>query len=287
MSEFLCNLIILGAAKSGTSSLHALLGEHPRILMSGPKEPQFFSFDDLYQKGAESHNQIFDKENDYDYYGESSQSYFVHEHAIDRVEKNLDDPKIILLLRHPVERLLSHYRWRYKHAVEDRPLLQAIREGGTDTSYEYDPGFGMYAERGGGYIAFSQYSTYVPFWKDRFGEENVLLLRTQDLKENQQRVATRCFVFLDLPDYSVESTVRRHKTSESTVNFGHLPWYYRWPLSSIPERLRRNRVYGFVRNRVLKASTPTPPASFSEHQREKIASRLRPDIDFFNQIGSV
>ncbi len=61
MSEFLCNLVIPGAGKSGTSSLHTLLGEHPRIHMSSPKEPQFFSFDDLYQKGAESHNRIFEE----------------------------------------------------------------------------------------------------------------------------------------------------------------------------------------------------------------------------------
>lgn len=222
MSEFLCNLIIPGAGKSGTSSLHALLGEHPRILMSEPKEPQFFSFDDLYQKGAESHNQIFEGWS-YDYYGESSQSYFVHEHAIERIEKNLDNPKIILLLRHPVDRLLSHYRWRYKHAVEDRPLMQAIRESGTDTSYKYDPGFGMYAENGGGYIAFSQYSKYVPLWKDSFGEKSVLLLKTEDLKENQEDVASKCFEFLGLPDYDIEDTVHQHKTSKTTINLGHAP----------------------------------------------------------------
>jgi hypothetical protein len=146
--------------------------------MSSPKEPQFFSFNDLYQKGPESHNSIFEEKSGYDYYGESSQSYFVHEHAIERIERDLDDPKVILLLRHPVERLLSHYRWRYTHAVEDRPLLRAVREGGMDTVYEYDPGFGMYAVRGGGYIAFSQYSKYVPLWKNSFGEENVLLLKT-------------------------------------------------------------------------------------------------------------
>jgi hypothetical protein len=255
--------------------------------MSSPKEPQFFSFDDLYQKGAESHNQIFEVEDGHDYYGESSQSYFVHEHAIERINENLDDPKIILLLRHPVGRLLSHYRWRYKHAVEDRPLIQAIREGGTDTSYEYDPGFGMYAERGGGYISFSQYSKYVPLWKDRFGKENVLLIRTQDLKENQQRVASRCFEFLDLPDYTIENTIRQHKTSETTVNFGHLPWYYRWPLSAIPKPLRKNRIYGFFRKRVISASTPSPPDSFSKNQKDKIANRLQPDLDFFNQIDTV
>jgi hypothetical protein len=287
MPEFLCNLIIPGAAKSGTSSLHTLLGEHPRILMSEPKEPQFFSFDGLYQKGAESHNQVFEEKSGHDYYGESSQSYFVHEHAVERIEKNLDDPKIILLLRHPVERFFSHYRMKYKNAVEDRPLMQAIRENGTDTSYEYDPVFGMYAGKAGGYIAFSQYSKYVPLWKDSFGEEGVLLLKTEDLKENQQDVASKCFEFLDLPDYDVGNTVHQHKTSEMTINLGHAPWYLRWPLSAVPKWLRKNRIYESVRKWGLNAFTPSPTDALTSEQRKELTDRLRPDIDFHDEIKSV
>ena len=41
------NLIIPGAQKSGTSSLHAWLADHPQCVMSQPKEPMFFSRSDL------------------------------------------------------------------------------------------------------------------------------------------------------------------------------------------------------------------------------------------------
>ena len=294
MSEFLCNLLIPGAAKSGTSSLHALLGEHPQILMSSPKEPQFFSFQDLYEKGSGAHNSVFDHGNtddtrdaDFTYYGESSQSYFVHEHAIERIQASLDVPKIILVLRHPVERLLSHYRWRYKHAVETRSLLQAIKESGMDTRYKYDPGFGMYAERGGGYVAFSRYSEYVPMWQDAFGEANVLLLRTEDLKRSQQRVASTCFDFLGLPDYAIGSTIERHKTSQTTRNLGSMPWYFQAAVSLFPRSFQKTSVYKRVLGGVLDFFTPAPSPSVSEKMREAIRERLTPDLAFYHDLEAI
>jgi hypothetical protein len=209
MSDYLCNLIIPGAAKSGTSSLHGIIGHHPDVAMSSPKEPQFFSFDDLYSEGSEYHNSLFrHAKSDAVIYGESSQSYFVHQRAIDRIHRSLDNPKIIILLRHPLERLLSHYRWNYKLAVETKSLEVALRERGDETSYYFDKKVNMYRENGG-YLAFSRYSKYVPRWISAFGKENVITVRTHDLKSDQQEVASACFRFLGLDDHVVTETLKK------------------------------------------------------------------------------
>jgi hypothetical protein len=192
-----------------------------------------------------------------------------------------------LLLRHPVERLLSHYRWRYKHTVEARPLLTAVRQSGLDTKYEYDAGFEMYAERGGGYIAFSKYSKYVPMWQDAFGKGNVLLLRSEDLKHLHQRVASKCFKFLGVPDHSINRPIQKHTTRQTTRNLGSMPEYFQAVASLIPQRLQHTSYYKRALNRILSFCTPTPPATISEETRQYIGSRLTNDIDFYENVDSV
>ncbi len=125
-SEYLCNLIIPGAGKSGTSSLHAALTAHPQICGSNPKEPQFFSFPERYALGPDHHNAYFSCDGSAKYYCEGSQCYFVHEDAIKRIAESLDNPQIIIMLRDPVDRLLSHYAWNFKRGAEKASLGEAI-----------------------------------------------------------------------------------------------------------------------------------------------------------------
>ena len=70
------NLFILGAAKSGTSSLHDYMAQHPSIYMSKVKEPHFFNLDENYNKGYDYYiNQYFNINNSYRIIGESTPAY--------------------------------------------------------------------------------------------------------------------------------------------------------------------------------------------------------------------
>lgn len=287
MSDYLCNLIIPGAAKSGTSSLHKIMGRHPSIAMSRRKEPQFFSFDDLYSEGSQYHNSLFEHtDGDATIYGESSQSYFVHQRAIDRIQKSLDKPKIIILLRDPLERLLSHYRWNYKLAVETASLESALRERGDDTSYSFDPKVNMYRESGG-YLAFSRYSEYVPRWRLAFGDENVLLLRTDDLKTDQQEVASACFRFLGLDDYPIEENIRQNSTSKTTRLYDSLPWYLSVPAAVLPNSIKQANPYHKVRSKIFELLTPSPPESIPPSLRRHISRELEEDMVFYSRVSCV
>lgn len=287
MSDYLCNLIIPGAAKSGTSSLHSLLGCHPDICMSQPKEPQFFSFKNLYKDGPDHHNQIFEHVNgEAVAYGESSQSYLVHEESIRRIQASLRAPKIIILLRHPLQRLLSHYRWRYKLTVETRSLDTALSESGLDTEYYYDRKSDIYRANGG-YIAFSQYSQYVPKWIDAFGSDRVLLLRTDDLKNRQQDLAKVCFRFLGLSPTPIANVVRRHKTSSTTPLPRSLPWFVRATEWLTPNRLQKTQAFRYIRSRVAHALTPDTDDDIPEAIESRLRERLAPDIEFYKNVDRV
>lgn len=281
-TSYICNLVIPGAAKSGTSSLHDILNRHPEISMSIPKEPQHFSFADRYARGAQYHNALFEQSDSIRFYGESSQCYMVHEHAIERIRQDLKYPKAILLLRDPIERLLSHYRWNYKLGVEKKSLMSAIEERGEDVSYAPDWQVGMYRERGG-YLAFSRYSRWVPLWRHMLGDENVLVLLTEDLWANQDKAAQRCFQFLGLDEHSVGDLLRNN-TTEKTMAM--VPKPISFAARVVPSRIKQSPVYSKMVGLVRAALTKAPPSGLGEIESSFIRSVLAEDIAFYKALGA-
>ena len=117
------NFLVIGAARSGTTTLHYTLGQHPEIFVSPMKETNFFLLDDsgelpgwvneatrrtmprtlqqyaaLFEDATERHIAI----------GESSPSY-LHGPVALRIKTSLPDFKLIAILRQPVEQALSIY----------------------------------------------------------------------------------------------------------------------------------------------------------------------------------
>ena len=277
MSQYLCNLILPGAAKSGTSSLHEILDRHPNICMSNNKEPQFFSFDDLYGKGPDFHNKLFEGNQACRFFGESSQSYFVDQCAMKRIYQCLETPKVILLLRHPIERLWSHYRWNRRLGVETESLLEAINNRGDDTGYDFDSRVGMYRERGG-YLSFSRYSRYVNLWKDVFGDGNVLIVRTEDMRVKQECAASRCFSFLELSDFRISNVTPRN-TTEATRRIA--PRSLRNLGKMMPKKMK-NEFYFRTRNWLLK--TPVAAKQMTSDELWLCQELLAEDIEFYESL---
>lgn len=283
-SEYLCNLIIPGAAKSGTSSLHEALDQHPEICMSEPKEPQFFSFNDRFAGGAESHNIHFTGHGPMRYYGESSQCYFAHEHAIERIARALHCPKIIIILRDPIERLFSQYAWNYKRATEVDSLINAIKTRGETVDYTFDNRIHCYRELGG-YVAFSRYSKWVPQWQKCFGAQNVLVLRFEDLVENHEHVLHRCFDFLGVE--AVDSIVMRQTNTTESTRTAILPNYVTLAAKILPPVLKKRFVYDAAKWIIYKTLTPQPDTDIDENFRSYLEKELTEDIAYHRTIDRV
>lgn len=278
---YLCNLILPGAGKSGTSSLHVMLGKHPQLSFSDPKEPQHFSFDPLYKGGPDTHNAMFSRNDEVIYFGESSQCYMVHPHAIERIARHCRDPRIIFLLRDPIGRLLSHYAWAFRLGTEHRPLRAAIEELGEETGYEFDPSAGMYRPLGG-YLAFSHYATWIPRWQAEFGEDRVLLLRTEDLRASPAATLKRCWQFLGVPEIPFESEVVANQTSS---NFRlAIPKPLLAIARAIPTRAK-GRTYRFVRDIIWRQLTARPDTRLDDEDRRSIENWLAADIAFYAALG--
>lgn len=105
------NLIIIGAMKCGTTSLHNYLSLHPEIYMSETKEINYFSKQDIYLNGINWYETFFNT--NLKVVGESSQSYskyHVWPNTPKRIFKDLkNNIKFLYILRDPIKRIYSHY----------------------------------------------------------------------------------------------------------------------------------------------------------------------------------
>ena len=274
MPDHLCNLIIPGAAKSGTSSLHALLDKHPEICMSKAKEPHYFSKYRNYKLGSEVHNALFRNglTQQVRFYGESSTGYMPCPKAIERIHNDLCDPRIIIILRHPVERTFSHYRWRFRLGLEKRPLLQAVREDGDGYDPDSPDKFGYMS-----YLEFSRYSFFCPLWLDSFGAERVKFVSFDTLKNDPASCMRDIFTFLGLPMIELASEMQVNSTNSLVRK-----QLKRNPLSYLmPKSLRRSRPFQFLKQRVRAWMTPVPPQTLRGDEFAYLEDALLPDIEWF------
>jgi Sulfotransferase domain len=106
------DFVLIGAMKSGTTTLHEQLSLQPGIFMSEPKEPNFFSNDEVYVKGLEWYQSLFTVASPGDLCGESSTHYTklpTYPLTVERMKAVLPRAKLIYMMRHPIDRLISHY----------------------------------------------------------------------------------------------------------------------------------------------------------------------------------
>jgi len=273
--SYLCNVVVPGAAKSGTSSLHELLDAHPKICMSTSKEPHFFSKDDAYRRGPGFHNALFNSQGGEVYFGESSTGYLIWPEAIERIRRDLVAPKIIMILRDPIERAFSHYRWRVRLGYERRSFLDAMKEDGDGFDPQRPDGFGYMS-----YLQFSRYSKYCPLWVEAFGEENCLFLNTASLQADAHGTLARIHDFLGLENVRPEHVVESNRTED--VARRHSP--FRAVGRILPEGLKRTTLYQAARKRMLAAVTTEPPKRTTEKEMDHAAAELAEDTRYFRAL---
>jgi hypothetical protein len=102
------DFIGIGAQRSGTSWMYACLYEHPQICMP-QKETNFFSRDRNWNRGFEWYEAIFAECHPSAIAGEFSTSYLTDGEAPARIRDRYPGVRLIVSLRHPVDRAYSSY----------------------------------------------------------------------------------------------------------------------------------------------------------------------------------
>jgi len=105
------NLLIIGAMKGGTSSLHDYLSLHPEIFMSDPKEIHYYADGDYNKQSIDWYKSLF--KTDKKIVGTTPQSYTkchnkYYKNIPERIKRHNPDVKMIYIVRDPIERYTSH-----------------------------------------------------------------------------------------------------------------------------------------------------------------------------------
>ena len=125
------DFVIMGAMKCATTTLHKQLAAQLGIFMSTPKEPCFFSNDEVYHKGLDWYQSLFRGAAPGEICGEASTNYTkmpTYPATVDRMQRHLPHVRLIYIMREPIDRLGSHYAHDWTLGDISVPIDQAIDE---------------------------------------------------------------------------------------------------------------------------------------------------------------
>jgi hypothetical protein len=123
------HFIIAGAQRCGTTYLARLLDEHPHIEMAKPfrPEPKYFLDDDSVALGLDHYEATFFKNRAATVLGEKGTSYLEAPRAAERIRTVLPSATVFVVLRDPLRRAMSNYRFSAHHGLEDLAVDEALR----------------------------------------------------------------------------------------------------------------------------------------------------------------
>ncbi len=203
------NFMIIGAEKSGTSSLYGYITQHPQVLIPAEKEIHFFTYN--FDKGLDWYQSHFPPipETLTDVVtGEASTSYIAcHNNAPQRVHEIYPQVKLIAILRNPVKRAISNYHQLVRLGKEQRSLEEVMTTEmkilrGVKNLDEVQQQYWK-TERGN--IWNSCYVHFIEKWLKFFPLEQFMILESEDLFENPEKTMEKVFDFLGLPNYPLSS----------------------------------------------------------------------------------
>ncbi len=220
------DFVVIGAAKSGTTSLYASLIEHPFVkpcstangYFSHTKEVRFFDYN--YERGRDWYRSHFPLEQERKTFandhgrpfltGEASPSYLSYCNAPRRVHELLPNAKLIAVLRNPVDRAYSQFQLSRREGLEDLDSFEEAAGREVDrlrpelARMAVDPYYSSWRFGTWSYLARSRYAEQLERWLEFFPRDQLLLLKAENLFVEPDQMLAIVYDFLDLPGHVSE-----------------------------------------------------------------------------------
>jgi hypothetical protein len=205
-------LLIVGAQRAGTTSLHRYLVHHPWLRAGQRKEVHFF--DRRYHKGARWYRAHFHsrltstrrrRANGHEPIAfEASPYYLFHPLVPARVHALLPEVKLIALLRDPTTRTYSHYHHARRRGNESLDLDEAIRREAERLSGEVermrdDPRYRSHSHEHQSYLARGRYVEQLIEWHQYFPRDRTLIIKSEELYSTPASVLDGVCEFMSIP----------------------------------------------------------------------------------------
>jgi hypothetical protein len=206
------SFIIIGTQRGGTTYLHDLMLDHPQVSAPLVKEIQYF--DGHYHRGTDWYRAHFSRRIDSrkqvrdatSITFEATPDYMYFPRVPGRIKETIPNVKLIAFLRNPVDRAYSHYRLSREIGVEPLDFEQAIaaewhRLGDSsgkdaDDLFDFDFNHLHYS-----YISKGCYAVQLERWFKVFNEDQLLIIRSEDLYADEAPTLEGVARFLNLPEW--------------------------------------------------------------------------------------
>jgi hypothetical protein len=220
MNQRIPNLFIVGAQKCGTTAVAEYMRSHPEIFVPLQKEPWFWGGDlerNFKKIDRTYYESMYEGAGASKYLLDASPLYIKSTSFIHEIQAEVDNPKIIVMLRNPIELVYSLFfqlKYNREENAKDFPAALSLQEDRKNnpvlTSEFLFPINAQYFEVG-------KNCQQVIKLIEVFGIKNVHIVLFDDLKENSAQEYKKILEFLELPDVEPESykIVNPHKVSRT------------------------------------------------------------------------
>jgi len=263
------NFLVIGVGKSGTTSVHTYLAEHPQIAMSAVKEPNFFQFGELEQppplngnpypyaiQTLTAYQALFAGLPPAALRGEASPSSF-EARACDRISRYLPAAKFICLLRQPVDRAYSAFAMHIRCGKEpEMDFRRAYQDSTRRWEQRFEGFLSPYACHNAAW-----YVERLQDWLARFPRQQLHIRLYDDLKADPVGLMRKVYAFLGVDD-SFSPDVSRIHNQGTGIRNASLNQFIRqnnplkqWLRPWLPQSLRQK----ITRRLTSLNQTPLPP----------------------------
>jgi len=256
--------LVIGALKAGTTSLWTYLRGHPDVYMPEEKELRFFVEQHNWDRGLDWYEGRFSASGGAHAIGEASPAYTIATSfpgVPARIASLIPEAKLIYVVRHPVERMRSHYLQRRVDGTERLPPERAFLE-------DLD------------YLHTSRYAFQIDLYLEHFARDQILIITTEELREDRLETLQRAFGFIGVDPDVVPAGIDevRNRSAEKEIRSPVVAGIrersaYRAAARVVPTPLRR--LHHRLSTRYMSISDVRLPVDVEA----RIVDALRPDVE--------
>jgi hypothetical protein len=238
------NLFIIGAAKSGTTSVYTRLSQHKDIFAGKLKEPHYFAKDHFLNTSQDHKKTItmdykayvdnYKDAGNEKYRIDASVYYMYYEDSLPRIKEYNANAKILITLRNPVDRIYSHYKMLFNKGFTKANFENFLQNPVDNIGINL--------------LKLGEYCRMIEYVYQVFEKDNVLLLDFEDLTRNETVFYEKITNFLDIQPFkgnmdSVKENVS-HIPKNQFLRYLHVDFFITKALKKIIPKGKIRRRFG-------------------------------------------